>query len=146
MHYTWETLFPLWSKEQLLIAISLYKERATTVLAMMQSIQILYQHTAKVSQEDIKAWVTPETVEHLTELQKRLTTLDTYTIDSLKILLKDIGNQYAIKLVMLAQPVRLALTSTTASPGIFELMVLLGKQETIKRLQHFCAFSAVSFS
>ena len=146
LHYTWETLFPLWSKEQVLLAIALYKERTTTVLAMMQSMQALYEHTSKPSQEDIRAWVAPDTIEHLTELQERLTALDAYTADSLKALLKDICDEYAIKLVMLAQPVRLALTSTTTSPGIFELMVLLGKQETIKRLQHFCANSTVSFS
>jgi glutamyl-tRNA synthetase len=35
----------------------------------------------------------------------------------------------------LAQPVRVALTGGTASPGIFEVMMLLGRQRTVARLK-----------
>jgi len=41
-----------------------------------------------------------------------------------------------MKLGKLAQPVRVALTGTTVSPGIFDVILLLGKEETLKRLQN----------
>lgn len=40
----------------------------------------------------------------------------------------------SVKLGKIAQPVRLALTGTTASPGIFEVMAVLGKQRCLKRI------------
>ena len=39
-----------------------------------------------------------------------------------------------LKLGKIAQPIRLALTGKTISPGIFEVMEVLGKDETVKRL------------
>ena len=39
-----------------------------------------------------------------------------------------------LKLGKIAQPVRVALTGGTASPGIFEVMVVLGQDQTLARL------------
>jgi len=41
-----------------------------------------------------------------------------------------------MKLGKLAQPVRVALTGKTASPGIYDVVLLLGKERTIKRLKN----------
>ena len=41
-----------------------------------------------------------------------------------------------MKLGKLAQPVRVALTGTTVSPGIYDVILLLGKEETLKRLKN----------
>ena len=51
----------------------------------------------------------------------------------IKTLAKDLG----IKLVDLAQPIRISLIGTSASPGVFELLELLGKTESINRLNNF---------
>jgi glutamyl-tRNA synthetase len=40
-----------------------------------------------------------------------------------------------IKLGKLAQPVRVALTGGTVSPGIFEVIEVMGKEKTIKRIE-----------
>jgi glutamyl-tRNA synthetase len=107
---------------------------------VLQSLHDLHDVPKK---EDVAQWVTANTIEQLEILQERIASLDAFTTDSLKILLKDVCAHYAIKLVMLAQPIRLALTATTASPGIVELMILLGKEETLRRLQKFSAHSKV---
>jgi glutamyl-tRNA synthetase len=39
-----------------------------------------------------------------------------------------------VKLGKLAQPVRVALTGSTASPGLFEVMAILGREKTLARL------------
>ena len=49
-----------------------------------------------------------------------------------------------IKLVKIAQPVRVALTGFTASPGLFEVIDILGKAQTIKRLEEASAFIRAS--
>jgi glutamyl-tRNA synthetase len=126
-----------WKHDQVLFGITLYKERTTTLIELMNTLQRLHDNQQQASAEDMKKWVIPPIIEQFEVLQKRIMGLDTYSVDSLKALLKDICAQYTVQLVTLAQPIRLALTSTTASPGIFELMTLLGKDETVKRLQKF---------
>ncbi len=48
------------------------------------------------------------------------------------------------KLVKVAQPVRVALTGSTVSPGLFEVIDILGKDQTIKRLEEASAFIRAS--
>jgi glutamyl-tRNA synthetase len=44
------------------------------------------------------------------------------------------AEQEGVKLGQLAQPLRAALTGATASPGIFEVMAVLGREETLARI------------
>ena len=52
-----------------------------------------------------------------------------------KQLFKKIVEEESVKLGKLAQPIRVALTGTTVSPGIYDVILLLGKEETLKRLR-----------
>lgn len=140
---TWPSGLLGWKHEQILFGIQLFKERTTTLVELMHALQSLHDFKEMPKQEDVVQWVTADTIEQLEALQERITNLTPFTHDSLKVLLKDICAHYAIKLVMLAQPIRLALTATTASPGIIELMILLGKEETLRRLQKFSSHSKV---
>ena len=51
-------------------------------------------------------------------------------------LFKKIVEEEGMKLGKLAQPVRVALTGGTVSPGIYDVILLLGKEETLKRLKN----------
>ncbi len=46
-----------------------------------------------------------------------------------------INKRHDIKLGKIAQPVRVALTGGTQSPGIFEVIDVIGKEKTLKRLE-----------
>jgi glutamyl-tRNA synthetase len=47
---------------------------------------------------------------------------------------RKVAETKAIKLGKLAQPLRAALTGKTTSPGIFDVLVLLGKDESLARI------------
>ena len=55
-------------------------------------------------------------------------------------LFKEVVERREIKLVKVAQPDRVALTGCTFSPGLFEVIDILGKAQTIKRLEEASAF------
>ena len=55
--------------------------------------------------------------------------------DSLDTALRSFAERQDIKLGKVAQPLRAALTGSTASPGIFEVMAVLGRDESLARLQ-----------
>jgi glutamyl-tRNA synthetase len=54
--------------------------------------------------------------------------------DSLEQVVRNVAKQQDVKLGKLAQPLRAALTGRTASPGIFDVLVLLGKGEALARI------------
>ena len=56
--------------------------------------------------------------------------------DAVADLFKQIAEDADLKLGKLAQPVRVALTGKTASPGIFDVVMLLGKKTTVERLKN----------
>jgi len=55
--------------------------------------------------------------------------------ESIEKLFIDFLEQKVIKLRKLAQPLRVALTGKTASPGIFEVMEVLGKEKVVERIR-----------
>jgi glutamyl-tRNA synthetase len=67
---------------------------------------------------------------------KKLKVLDSYTHENLENVFKEVMKQTGLKLGKIAQPVRVALTGKTASPGIFEIIVILGPERVIPRLEN----------
>jgi glutamyl-tRNA synthetase len=61
--------------------------------------------------------------------------MSNFTEQEIEQLFKSIVEKHGIKLGKLAQPVRVALTGGTQSPGIFEVLDVMGKEKTIRRLE-----------
>jgi glutamyl-tRNA synthetase len=57
-----------------------------------------------------------------------------WTVDTVEQVLRGVSEDLGIKPKQLFQPLRVALTGTTVSPGIFETVALLGRDETLARL------------
>ncbi|TRD12562.1 glutamate--tRNA ligase [Erythrobacter insulae] len=57
-----------------------------------------------------------------------------WTIEALEATTKSLAEELGLGLGKLAQPMRAALTGTTTSPGIFDVLVLLGREEALARL------------
>ncbi len=73
-------------------------------------------------------------------LTEKLGTLSTYTQENLEEVFKDVMDQTGLKLGKIAQPVRVALTGKTVSPGIFEIIAILGPERVIPRLEKAIRF------
>lgn len=58
-----------------------------------------------------------------------------WTIDTLEATTKGLAERLGLGLGKLAQPMRAALTGTTTSPGIFDVLVLLGREEALARIE-----------
>jgi glutamyl-tRNA synthetase len=62
---------------------------------------------------------------------------DAWTHDPLQGIMKDLAEMLQIKLGAIAQPLRVALTGSTVSPSVFEIMEVLGKEKSLERLRIF---------
>jgi len=71
----------------------------------------------------------------LAKVGTKLATLDSWAEDALEAAIQEIAKIEDVKLGKVAQPLRAALTGSTISPGIFEVMAILGKVETLDRLR-----------
>lgn len=67
-------------------------------------------------------------------LRKTLGDLPAWDSESLEKALHDVAEQADLKMGKVAQPLRAALTGRTVSPGIFDVMILLGQDESLARL------------
>jgi len=79
------------------------------------------------------ALLTPGARELLGKLGKRLEDED-WRADALELRIRGFATANGVKLGSIAQPLRAALTGSTASPGIFEVMEILGRAETLGRI------------
>jgi glutamyl-tRNA synthetase len=84
-------------------------------------------------------FLTASTRPILEKLAARLEALPDFDVASLERVFTDLCAELGEKMVNLAQPARVALTGGTASPGIHEVMELIGKASTVARLRRAAA-------
>jgi glutamyl-tRNA synthetase len=74
-------------------------------------------------------------VQRLDALLERLATTEPFTAPALEAVYRQLVDAMGLKLVDLAQLTRLAVTGRTASPPLFDVLALLGREETLARLR-----------
>lgn len=131
---TFAAKFPDWNEQHIKNCLELYKERVQTLREMTEEMLLLYEGTSVISDEDENLWLKPEALIVLKQVVQMLEAQSTFTVDIITAAVKDICKSLGIKLVTVAQPIRLALVGKTTSPGVFELLVLLGKKKSLNRI------------
>ena len=80
-------------------------------------------------------FLTSEVREAFVRLISELPGLEVFDEKSLEPVFRKIAADLGMKLGKIAQPVRVALTGGTISPGLFEIIGVLGKETVLKRLR-----------
>ncbi len=122
-------------KKWLSKAIDTLKERSKTLIELAKSLRYYIAEEIEYDEKARAKFLNEQSRELLIEMKDGLSLLDEFTKESIERLFRSIVEKYGVKLGLLAQPVRVALTGSTASPGIFEVIDVLGKEKTIKRLE-----------
>src|SRR5262245_2238417 len=111
------------------------KERAPTLVEMARQASFYLRAPASYEREATAKFWKPGAAERYALLIKRLAAHDDMAPASLELLYRGLAAELGLKLVDLAQLTRTALTGRTASPPIFEIISILGKDETLRRLE-----------
>ena len=77
----------------------------------------------------------PTAAANLSKLADRLEALPAYTHESLETVIRDLAGELGIKPSALMNAARIALTGQNVSPGIFDVMLLVGQRRSIERLR-----------
>jgi glutamyl-tRNA synthetase len=115
-------------------AVSTLRERARTLDELAHSLRYYLVEEVEIEEKARQKFITPASLVYLAELRDLLTALPGFTAAELEPLFHRVVERLGIKLGALAQPVRVALTGSTASPGIFEVMEIVGRERVLKRL------------
>ncbi len=124
-----------WTHAHIIQALGFYKERVATIKDLMNEIIFFHDGPKHYSKEDLMQWTSAETKGHLEQLLSLLATLTSFTADACATAIKNKVKEMGIKFVTVAQPIRIALLGKSAGPGIFELLEVLGKQESVNRIK-----------
>jgi glutamyl-tRNA synthetase len=128
------------SLEEIAKPIPSLNQRAETLVEMAHKAEFYFYTDLSFDEKARAKFLTPEAKPHLELLVSRLSTLNDFSEGTLETAFKEIVDQEGIKLGKLAQPVRIALTGKKESPGIYEVLSLLGRDTTIARLNNAIAW------
>ncbi len=115
----------------------LFQARAKTMgeMAGQGDIFVLPDEELVYDEKAVAKFLTEETRAHLERVLAFLETLDPFDQPTLETAFNAYMEAQGVKFKLLAQPIRVALTGRTFSPGLFETMEVLGKVSTMKRLR-----------
>lgn len=123
------------SGEWLAQLVVLVKERAKTLIEMVDWVRPYFGQTVTFDEETAKKFLTPAIAPALSKLIARLEAFQAYSKLEWESSFKQLVQEEGMKMGQLAQPVRVALTGRAASPGLFEVMEVLGRDRTLFRLR-----------
>ncbi len=111
------------------------KQRAKTLIELADAA-LFYCVLSPLDDKAIK-FTTPEAKALIQAVISNIEATTDFTENALENLVRQVAEQTNQKLGNIAQPLRVALTGSTISPSVFEIMDVLEKEETLNRLKAF---------
>jgi glutamyl-tRNA synthetase len=108
--------------------------RCKTLVEMAAAARFFFLDPRPYEEKAAAKFLTPAAAPILKEIAARLAGLPDPSEESLNRLFADLTQTTGLKMVNLAQPVRVSLTGKTASPGLFEIIHILGREEALRRI------------
>jgi glutamyl-tRNA synthetase len=115
--------------------IATLKERAKTLAEMVDAARYYLAEDISYEEKTAKKLLTQDSVAPLQSLMRKLSVLTDFSEPSIEQAFAATLEEHGLKMGTLAQPVRVALTGGTVSPGIHDVIAVLGKERTLRRLQ-----------
>jgi glutamyl-tRNA synthetase len=122
-------------RNQLAAAMPGLKARAKTLNELLDGARFLFAQRPLALDAKATQVLSQSGRERLAQLAPRLTQLSDWNAESTESAVREVSAATGVKLGDLAQPLRAALTGRTTSPGIFDVLAILGREESLARLK-----------
>lgn len=120
---------------RVMAAVETLKPRSKTLVEMAANGRFYFVENVTYDPGAAKKFLKPDVLDLMKDLQARIQASTGFTRSDLESLFLDFIEEKGIKLGRIAQPIRVALTGTSVSPGLFEVMEVLGKESVVKRIE-----------
>ena len=111
------------------------QERAKTLVELVEAASYFLTDDIVLDEKAATTFLTREIAAPLQSLIQKLAALDDFSESNIERAFAEVLQQAGLAMGKLAQPVRVALTGSTVSPGIHEVIAVLGKDRTLRRLR-----------
>jgi len=122
------------TRAQLLKAMPHLKERAKTLIDLIDASYFIFAERPLEIEPKALTVLTPESRALIGRLRTVLETITPWSEETTEAAMRAFAEQNGLKIGAVAQPLRVALTGRTTSPGIFDVLAVLGRQEALARL------------
>jgi glutamyl-tRNA synthetase len=126
--------------ERVIKAVATLQPRAKTLEEMADASLFYFSDKFNYDEKGARKFLRPAVYSFLTALRERLESTVALRKKEMEALFRGLAETEEIKLKDAAQAVRIALTGKTVSPGLFEMMEILGSEEVTKRLERALAY------
>jgi glutamyl-tRNA synthetase len=120
--------------------VATLRERARTLTELVDSAHYYLSDEIIFDEKAAKKFLTKEAADPIEDLIRKLSALEEFSAASVERAFTATLHEKALPMGKLAQPVRVALTGSTVSPGIHDVIAVLGKERTIQRLRKALEF------
>ena len=114
--------------------VPILKKRSKTLVEMAEKSLFYFGMDVEYEEDAEKNYLIPQVLALLSDLRDRISKIESFDQKSLEELFIKFLDDHKIKLKEIAQAIRVALTGKTVSPGLFEMMEVLGKEKVLYRL------------
>ena len=135
---------PLSDSEQvtLVSAMASLKPRAKSTLGLAEGALFLFERRPLILDEGAKALLEGDAAVLLESVSSALGGSSDWDETALETAVRQVAEDAGLGLGKVAQPLRAALTGRTTSPGIFDVLLLLGREESLARIKDALALAA----
>ena len=114
--------------------------RVKTLVELSGMADFYFADEVQYDEQAAKKFLTSDIAPHLKALVQSMASVTDFSKKGVEEFLMNFTVEKKIKFKLIAQPLRVALTGKTISPGIDEIMVTLGKERVMKKINHAIAF------
>src|SRR5215207_7970573 len=122
------------TRAQLLRAMPSLKERAKTLIELISGAYFIFADRPLAIEPKAAVLLTAETRILIGKLRAALEAVTDWRTETTEAAMRNFAEQNNLKLGAVAQPLRVALTGRTTSPGIFDVLAVLGRDQCLARL------------
>ncbi|MFT0893268.1 glutamate--tRNA ligase [Pseudochelatococcus sp. G4_1912] len=123
------------TRAQFLAAMPGLKERAKTLIELIESAYFIFASRPLALDEKALSLLGNGGQERLIAVADKLSALSEWTPEATEAVVREAALEAGVKLGQVAQPLRAALTGRATSPGLFDVMNVLGRDESIARIR-----------
>jgi glutamyl-tRNA synthetase len=123
------------ARDRLLAALPLIRERARTFSDAAAALDYFFREPPELDPAAKGKFLLPEVAPLLEAVSAALAQVSDWSSASIEHGFKAVAEEKQIELKQIAQPARVAVTGRSASPGLFDVMAVIGRELTLARLQ-----------
>tara|TARA_B110000503_G_scaffold79581_1_gene122169 strand:+ start:632 stop:2026 length:1395 start_codon:yes stop_codon:yes gene_type:complete len=115
-------------------SLTFLKNKAKTLEDIYNNAKYIIFDEVSYGEEDLKL-INDAAIKIISEFNGRLLSIDVFNKESIELIINDLIKKHETSFKNIGQPLRIALTGSKFGPGLYDIMISLGKEETFARLK-----------